>query len=305
MSEADSEFRVVRPIVVTEAVLTSSSVTESEALWEAGTTYVTGNAVYRVINNVHNRFVSLQNGNTGKVPEEEDTWWEDTGPTNRWKMFDGSVQSQTSDSDEIEVELDITGRIDTVALLNVEARTARIIVEGSDEEVIYDEEYSLISTEGINNWAAYFRQPIERSDRLIVTDIWPYAGTTLTVRLEAEGETVKCGALVPGYSRIIGSTSAGARLGIIDYSIKEKNAFGDLRVLERAYSDTGEFRVLIRNTDLGAVKRLLTTYRATPVLYIGSNTLSATAVYGFYRSFDIEIAYPNHSLTTISLESVT
>lgn len=302
---SESDFRLVRPVVVTDAVLTSSTVTEAEALWDEGTTYASGAAVYRVIANVHQRFVSLQNDNTGKVPEEEDTWWEDTGPTNRWKMFDGSVQSQTEDADEITTVLDIPGRIDTVALLNIDGRSARILVEDAVEGVIYDKEYSLVSSEGINNWAAYFRQPIERRRSLIVSDIPPYANPTLTVTVDEEGGTVKWGVLLPGYSRVIGSTAAGASLGIVDYSVKERNAFGDLTVVERAYSDTAEFRVFMRNADVDAVKTLLTTYRATPILYVGSNAFTSTAVYGFYRTFDIEIAYPNHSLTTISVESLT
>lgn len=297
-------MKLVRPVTVTDAVLTTSSITESETLWSSVTAYTTGNAVYRVIDNVHRRFVALQNS-TNKVPEDEPTYWEDQGATNRWAMFDKSVQSQSTDSNSIAVELSITGRIDTVALLNVSAASATITLTDAVEGVIYDETYSLTSTVGINNWAAYFREPIERLNKLIVSDLPPYANPTLDVSLDATGVTVSCGVLIAGRSRQIGETLMGPRLGITDFSVKQADEFGDYIVVERAFADTAEFQVLTENNFVDAAHALLASWRATPILYVGSGDYASMAVYGFFRDFNIEVAYPTHSLISISLEGLT
>lgn len=297
-------MKIVRPVVVTETVLTSSNVAETEAAWSAVTAYSIGNAVRRTIDGIHIRFVALT-ANTNKVPEDNPADWQNEGATNRYEMFDSSVQSQTENADSIAVQLAIPGRIDTLALLNVEGLTAQVTLTDAVDGVIYDEEYSLVSTLGINDWAAYFREPIVRKDELILTDLPPYANPTLNVTIEDLGATAKCGVLLPGYSREIGETLIGPQLGIVDYSIKQTDDFGEITVVERPYSDTAEFQVLVENTFVDALKKLLTDLRATPILYLGSPDYTSMAVYGFFREFNIEVAYPTHSLTTISLEGLT
>jgi len=73
----------------------------------------------------HNIYESLTAGNVGNTPHKSPTYWLDLGSTNRWKMFDGSVTSRTTNADSIAVTLTPSGRCDSVAILNISAATAR------------------------------------------------------------------------------------------------------------------------------------------------------------------------------------
>nr|QQZ50317.1 hypothetical protein JKL49_00890 [Phenylobacterium glaciei] len=125
-------MKIVRPVTITDAVLTSSSVTEPETLWSGATTYGLSAAVYRVIDNVHQRFVSLQAGNLNKIPEAltSSTWWQATGATNRWACFDETVGSLTTRASSIAMTLALPGteRADTLYLAGLAAATCRVQV---------------------------------------------------------------------------------------------------------------------------------------------------------------------------------
>ena len=298
-------MRLVRPFAITPESLIATNVDEPQTLWSSATAYVTNNVVYRVIDGLHQGFKARRN-NTNKPPETSLEDWDATGPTAPYRMFDQAVQSQTERADDITVSVAVTGRVDTVALLNIRGQTVTVTVEDDDVGVVYDETYSLTTTAGINNWAAYFREPIERADELILQDLPPgYSSPTVTVTIANPGAVAKCGAMVVGRGRTIGLTRYSPRLGLIDYSLKKTNDFGEYTVVERPFSDTADFQILIENAQVDPVKRLLAGYRATPILYIGSPHYAATAVYGFVREFNIEIAYPTRSLCSLSLEGLT
>jgi hypothetical protein len=220
-------------------------------------------------------------------------------------MFDGAVQSQTVNADSIEVEMQTPGRVDSVALLNVDGATATVTMEDATDGVVFDETFSLVSTNGITDWYAYFFEPIERLTDLYVGDMPPYANAVITVSIDDAGSSARCGALVMGLSKKVGETQYGISLGIVDYSRKETNTFGEIIVAERAYSKRANATVMVENGLVDQVLTLLATYRATPIVYVGSEIYGSTVVYGYYRDAAVEITYPNHSLLTIQLEGLT
>ena len=64
----------------------------------------------------------------------------------------------------------------------------------------------------------------------------------------------------------------------------------------------------VKNSDLNRVQSLLYGLRATPAVWIASDSPTfeeAMIVYGWYRDFTTEIAYPTYSLISIELESLT
>ena len=97
----------------------------------------------------------------------------------------------------------------------------------------------------------------------------------------------------------------GASLGILDYSRKDTDDFGNYTLVERGFSRTGSYRVQIAAGLVDEFERLMSTYRATPILYIMTDTYASTAVFGIYRSFNVEIAYLNYSLASLELEGLT
>jgi hypothetical protein len=237
------------------------------------------------------------------------TYWIDAGATNRWRMFDSSITSQTSASDEIEVVFDLGERVDTITLLNISAKSARVVVEDAVDGVVYDSTANLISSGGITDLYLYFFEPVERVADFVFEDLPPYANPTITITLEDPSNTVLCGGCVLGLSRDFSDdgmgVERGAKTGIQDYSIKQRDTFGNYTILERAFNKRADFTVYVPSDLTEALQTTLSRYRATPIVYIGHVEHKTTIIYGFYKDFSIEIAYPTFSVCTISLEGLT
>jgi len=97
----------------------------------------------------------------------------------------------------------------------------------------------------------------------------------------------------------------GARVGIQDYSRKERTDFGDVVLVERAFAKRASFQLLLRAAEVDSFNDFLASVRATPCLWIGSQRYESTTVYGFYKSFDIVIAYFDYSDCELELEGLT
>lgn len=302
-------MKIIRPVSILDANLLSSDVPETDyTAWSSGTTYALGDRAIYVTANTHWVIESLQAGNLNHTPTgaDTDTWWLVIGYTNRWKMFDGSIQSQTSKADSIAVELSsATERINSVALFNFSCSTAQVIVTDATDGVVYDETVSMVSDSGITNWYDYFFEPITRITDYVFSELPPYLGATIDVILSDAGATVTLGACVVGLSRNIGGTQYGVSVGIQDYSIKDQDAFGNYTILERAYNKRAVFNVLVANSMIDELQTILAGFRAVAAVYSGSNMYASTFVYGYYKDFNIVIAYREYSLLSIELEGLT
>ena len=142
---------IIRPTAVPpndlndpDAVLIDSNVAATDAgegVWASGTTYDEGDIV-SVLGETQRRYESLTDYNTGNSPPDSPTEWLDLGATNRWRMFDGGVDTATANSDAIEVELgfDQYEIVNGLALFNVLG--ARILIDRYDEDdtLVYEAE---------------------------------------------------------------------------------------------------------------------------------------------------------------------
>lgn len=287
-------MRVIKPTPVTPAVLLDSSVPEDEPAWDAGETYAEGDVV-RV---EHALFKSVEDDNTGNDPSDPDgTAWAPAGPTNRWRMFDAVIGSQTEAEDEIVVELCPSGIVDSVALLNISASTVRIVFE-ADEEVVFDQTYALVDNSEVVDWYSYFFAEIRRKVDLHVTGVSLYANPKITVTLEEPGAVVRCGACVIGQSKYIGLTEDRPNLGINDFSRKGQTEFGSAELVRRSFSRIADYTVLVESVRWDAIYALLGDLRATPCVWIPSDTFGSTTIFGWYRDFT---GTPSLSFTFLSL----
>jgi len=267
--------------------------------YNAGTAYGDGAIVTDTTN--HLLYESLQAANTGNALTDA-PWWLEIAPSNAWAMFDNKVSTQTEWASPLDFTIAATGRIDTVALLNIDAASANITVMDGITE-IYNQDFSLNSTDGIDSWFAYFFEPIERKSDLVVTDIPNALDPDVTVTLTAT-DNVLIGHFIPGLSRELGGTQYGAGIGIADYSRKTQDDFGNWQIVERGFSKRGRFDVMVESVNVDFVHRLLSQYRATPVLIVGADDYTSTYIFGLLKDWNIQISYPLNSLMTIEMEGL-
>lgn len=273
--------------------------------YDAGTYYVVGDIVTDPANHLlyESLFGSGGGGSTNiGNPLTDTTKWLEIGPTNRWAMFDAKVGTQTARAAEVSAVIAVTGRADTVALLNVAAAAVNVTVTDGATEV-HNEDYSLVATDGIDSWFDWLFEPVTRKTDLIVTGLPNVADPVVTITATDTG-TVSIGSLIVGYARDIGNTEFGASVGIADYSRKTQDDFGNWYIVERGFSRKGDFSLMMESGIVDAVFNLLAQYRATPVLFIGSDDYTSTALFGFPKDWSIVLRYPTFSVASIQIEGL-
>lgn len=235
--------------------------------------------------------------------------WLDAGSTNRWKMFDQSVQSQSSRASSIEVDLLMASYIDTVAILNVSASTVQVKVTHPVDGVIYDKTVTLTSYLGVVDWYTYFYEDINVPSDVLFTGIPRRPGCTVEVNVNKTTGDAMVGTCILGVAKDISSeqlgVEAGARVSIDDYSVKERDDFGNYMILERSFNKRADVTVVVDSNKVDYVVNLLSKLRATPILYVGSTKYTSLLLYGFYKNFEVDIAYDTISYCTLQLEGLT
>jgi hypothetical protein len=104
----------------------------------------------------------------------------------------------------------------------------------------------------------------------------------------------------------LGATQYGATAGILDYSVKTTDSFGNTTVVKRTYAKRMTSNLMINNNIVDAVVNLLSAYRSTPLVWVGAESnYTSLIVYGFYKDFDVNIAYPDYSSCSLTIEGLT
>ena len=298
-------LKVIKSLSVTDAVLTASSVPEADyAQWSGAVTNAAGDRV--IVLSTHMIYESLQSGNTGKNPLTEPLWWIAVRPTNRWQLFDLSTTTQTIVDEADFYELTPGVAVNSMALVNISGiLTVRTRLTDPSFGVVFDKLVDLTPITAESNWYSWFFDVRTEQTKYIVSDLPTYPNATLRVDVTSSGQAF-IGALVFGNQRSLGmGLNAGVRLSIQDYSRKERNAFGDVVLVQRAYSSRITMSMLVKNSELDNTYDLLADLRATPCLWIGSQGYEVLSLFGFYNNFEIGITYPEYSDCTLDLESLT
>lgn len=305
-------MKVVPPASLT---LIESSVSESDAvdspLWSASTTYAAGDRVRRD----HVRYESLISGNVGKDPAKTSLGglsdaWRTLGATNPYAMLDDFVDTQTeATAPEGEVSLSFAvpfTRCTAFALLNVDAARAEIVITDEDNVPQVNMTFGLVEDIGSLSPFDYLFAEVDSRRSVIVTGLPLYLPGTLRVTLYAT-ERAGIGHVVCGRELDIGWTKWGAGVGETDYSRKSTNDFGVTTLIKRPSAATESLDLYLHPDRADAVKRILTSLRATPALWIADNFgegTEALTVYGWREDFRLVYAGPNEMQFKLEIQGL-
>lgn len=304
--------------VVTGSGLIYTDVPEADyPEWVSGTTYTALTSyVIRTTATTHKVYQCLVTHTTAATPEDNLTGatpkWLEVGPTNRWGMFDRKVGTVTTRASSMTYLLK-PGRANSLGLLGVDAGSVEVSLIANGETV-YVASIDLNSGNAVGDWYQYFYEPIYQVDAVAITNLLDaalmaipaYGDGVLCVRFLADTGNVTCGVLALGLYAELGTTLYDPTIGIVDYSRKAVDAFGNYDILERTYSKRMSAMLKVDSTAVDNTARLLTQYRATPVVWVGADNLySSMIVYGFCKDWEETIKGPTHSTCTIQIEGLT
>ena len=264
----------------------------------------TQSGVHTALATRHDVWESLAGTNTGNVPARSATFWVRVDSTNRWRMHDNSMGSQTANSGTIANVYEAVQIVDAVALMNMSAASVLLTVTDATEGVVYSQTFSGVAPISASSFYAWGFDPIVRITDMIISDLPPYLNADIALTMTDTGGTVLCGNCVLGKIRELGGTQYGMGMRIDDYSIKSKSTYGLFTVKEGSYSRRLNALVYVDSGAVDAVFNLLAAYRAIPAAYIGSSDYGASIVFGFVNSFNPVVEYPTQSLMTIEIEGL-
>ena len=304
-----SNFSVIVPSPINGAMLTSSTVPAhattgpdpDPALWSAGTAYVVNDrATYLATNSIYVRVVA---GTTAGTPNVDTVNWVYVGATNRWRMFDESSDSKTVANEQIiaVVTTPAATYVDSLVVFGCDADLVEVTIAGTSYAAAQGFAKRLV-----RNWTEFFFARVENARKdFVFTKLPLIFSSSITLTIKRPNQIASCSNVVIGRATVIGTTHYGAVVGINDYSIKSTDSFGNTSLIVRPYSKRMSLPVTVLKENVDGVQRFLADYRAKPLVFVGAeNDYSALLVYGFYKSFEVVIAYFTHSKLSLDVEGL-
>lgn len=292
-------MRVISPLDVTATELLASDVpTTDYTVWTAGT-YTLGIErqydlqAYRVI--VASTTDRPDVGAAATPPT-----WLRLGYINRWRMFRDGSDSKTVQVDQIEVDLEFTTLVNSVALFGLEGLQATVTMTDAVEGQVYQETQDIVDI-GVTNWYDYFFSVYGVRENLLFDNLPAYIGAEINILIEAEtGSDAACGRVICGPLQTIGITEYGTSVSSVNYGRRERDGFGNLILESRRVVRLVGFNVVLPTSLVSSSARILDGLANIPTAFIGEETIDATVLFGVYRDFRIN--FSNYALSNASIE---
>lgn len=248
-------------IIITDSNVTASAYEE----WNDGP-YLVGDTVYLPTN--YGEYQALTD-NTGKQPNLNPTDWKFLGTTNKFRMFDQFLNTQTVKNGAIEVSIAAYGA-EALYLGNLDATTITIEVINLDIlQVIETKTY--VTYRDIMDWQDYFYG--DWLDDKVESII--YERTTLSqniafhIIIDNGDNDVKCGIFTCGRVKVLGNTRWGVTVGAIDYSsVVIDTASGVTYLSEGNYAKTLDIDIFTRTGSANAVYKALINARGKGIVFM-------------------------------------
>lgn len=298
-------MKMIRPITVLDAMLTSSVAEADYAAWLASTSYAVGNRVIRTT--THRIYECLIAGANASTPETAPTRWLDVGPTNKWACLDQAVGSKTTATGSITMTIAPGARVDSIALLEVAAAKVTVTMTLGAQTLYTATKLMSGTVDAVTDWYSYWQAEFTSVSSWVLTDLpRTYSGASITITLENVGGTgtVSVGTVVVGQSFEIGDTQYGVQNGITDYSVTSTDAFGVTKITERNYAKRMTVPVSVPRARHDAVVSMLASYRAKPVVWVGLDDSESNIIYGWAKDWSGQIVYPTKTQFNLEIKGL-
>lgn len=294
---------IIQPVPITAAMLTASNVPETDApVWTAGTYTLGQQRIYD--HHVYEVIVASTTDRPDIGAGLATPTWLDLGATNRFKMFDQIISTETVNTTEIDVDITPGSIINGAAFFGLSGNSITLTMTDPVDGVVFTETRSLQDNTSIIDWYSYFFEDIAFLSDMVFLGLPAYGSAVITAYVDGGTGDAKVGEVVIGKQRKLGATNFGTSVSIQDYSIKGRDDFGNTIIVQRAFSKRADYDVTVETASVAAVQKALADIRTTPTVYIGDENRPETVVYGFFRNFNIVLSTPSISDCSIEVEGL-
>jgi hypothetical protein len=142
-------MRVISPLDITPTELVATDVADTDyVVWTAGS-YPAGTE--RQYDLIAYRALTTTSARPDIGAAADPPTWLRLGYINRWKMFRDGSDSKTIQVDQIEVDLQFTSLVNSVALFGLGGTQATVTMTDSVEGEVYTETQDIVDI-GVTNW---------------------------------------------------------------------------------------------------------------------------------------------------------
>lgn len=310
--------RVIRPVPFTAAQLVTTSATNPDALWTAGT-YASGAKVTHSVfdadlqQTLPHQFESVISGNTGTPGVDADKW-QDLGLANTVAMF-GRVNAtrRTTRATSLQVDIEPAGFTTAIGLFGLQGETVTVQVLRLAAGIYFPAhtETRSLSARYVTTMLEYLFDPWVQLNGVVFEGLPVFPGESSRIRIIVEGATAGIGACCYGPTVDLGAApNYGASSEVTDFLGVQRNDFGDLiNLLKQApYAKTVSFTVQVEKAQVKRLDATIAALLQTPTVWIGNGADAAydtlLVVYGVYDSAVVVVPGPTHSVIDLRVIGV-
>ena len=303
-------MKLIETTAFTDAMFVSSTAPETDyAVWAFGTFAVGNRRILTTAHKIYECLVAHTSTDATGSPDLNLTGatpkWLEVSATNQRMMFDNVVGTSTTIASPLTVVLK-PGFIGGLGLLELVGTQATISLrDATAGTVVYTKTVSLDNTP-IEYFADWFFTDFVQLSEFALTDLPDvYSNPELTITITGSG-SVQCGVCKFGRVFYVGDTENGSSIGITDYSVKVKDAFGRYTVVERTFSKRGNYKVVTDKSRFSTIFRRLAALRAKLCIYIATDApgYEPMIVYGYFKDLNIEANSPLKHRCNLEIEGV-
>ena len=292
-------MQIIRPVPVTEGRLTASNVPiDDYPEWAAGE-YAKGEKVVVGIEAFEALDVTSDQPAVG-VAKQPPSWLR-LGFVNRLRMFRDGRDSKTRQAGGVSTEVTPGQIVNGLTLLGLEGLSVTVTMTDPVEGVVY-QKTEQITDISVNDWYEWYFLPYGFREDFVFTDLPPFSAGVISVDIETSRptDTAAVGRYVLGVVRELGVTLYGTSVRTQDFSVRERDGFGNLTIVRRRQIRLVDYRVDVATQMVDSVQRELDQIANEETVFIGADHMGSTIIFGFYRDFDITIS--NYALSAATIE---
>ena len=299
---------VIKPVAIDDMNLVSSiaepSSTETE--WTAGT-YSSGDV--RIVSSVHSKYMATTTTTDNPIVgvAKAIPTWVFVSPTDKYAMFDQSVNTQSTEQSSIVIELSPSIVVGGIAGINVTGVTAvNVTMTDPNFGEVYNRDVEIVNNLNVNDWFSYLWSEFIIKTEFAFFDLPAYASATTTVTFTGPG-AIGVGALLLGPVAKIGVTNFKTNVQLLDFNKYEEDDFGNLVITKRPYAKLVNFNNTVLRENLPNAFAQLESLRGVPAVYTGdeTNPNAISLVYGIHRDNTLNENTPTACDVPIQVRGLT
>jgi hypothetical protein len=301
-------MNVIIPVTITDSIFTYSNITEpdatyGEAMWNAATSYV---LAYEVVRPNHKKYKNILAGVDAGIPESTPTRWTESGVSNFWAVADTLRNTQSQKADSLVLKFTPVEFVNSIGIGGILGTSITIQVNVLGSEV-YSYTQSLFKRNPIE-WYSWFFDEFRQLESVVRLDLPIYANSEIVITILNPGATAKCGAVIFGKKQYLGTIKYGSSNDDLNFSKFDRAFDGTATLLQRRSIPVVDAVLSVPKTYLDNIRGVKKDLNAVVTVWTGleddniDDYFELFLIFGIYKQFKIDAAYPTHADITLKLE---